>query len=59
MTAMPAIIAAEEHQRWFDGFGGLLVPYSPDKMTVVLEPHVEQLHQRYADVVCGQSHCLV
>jgi putative SOS response-associated peptidase YedK len=32
---MPAIIAAEEHQRWFDGFDGLLVPYPADKMTVM------------------------
>jgi hypothetical protein len=33
---MPAIIAAEEHQRWFDGADDLLVPYLADKMTVIL-----------------------
>jgi putative SOS response-associated peptidase YedK len=32
---MPAIIAAEEHQRWFDRVDGLLVPYPADNMTVV------------------------
>jgi putative SOS response-associated peptidase YedK len=32
---MPAIIAAGEHQRWFDGADDLLVPYPSDKMSVL------------------------
>jgi putative SOS response-associated peptidase YedK len=32
---MPAIIAASEHQRWFDGFDDLLVPYPTEKMSAI------------------------
>jgi hypothetical protein len=32
---MPAIVDVKDHQRWFDGADGLLVPYPADKMTVI------------------------
>jgi putative SOS response-associated peptidase YedK len=32
---MPATIEAANHQRWFDGFDDLLVPYPAKKMSVI------------------------